>query len=189
MILMQASRNVRHSFTASEYGRLKECGVFAADARVELIRGEIMDVAPQGSEHAGTVAALHEQLASLVQPHGHIRCGMPLLLDERSQPEPDLAIVVARGDHYRNSHPAAQDVLLLIEVADKALVYDRRIKASLYAAAQVPVLWVVNPAAGELQCMTEPGLGGYRQRRTLRREDRMALPAPFSSTFELSRIL
>jgi Uma2 family endonuclease len=186
---MQPSKNVRHSFTTGEYGRLMDAGVLGPDVAVELIRGEIMDVAPQGSEHASVVAVLHEQLARLVRPHGHIRCGMPLVLDERSQPEPDLAIVNVRADHYRNAHPAAQDVLLLVEVASKTFTYDRTIKASLYAAARVPALWIVDIASGELHCFSEPGPEGYRQRVGLSRDQAVPLPAPFSVTLQLSSIL
>lgn len=103
---MQPFRNVRHLFTTSEYGQLLQSGVLGPDVRVELIRGEIMDVAPRSSGLASAAAVLHERLVGLVQPQGHIRCGMPLVLDERSQPEPDLAIVNARADHYRSAHPA-----------------------------------------------------------------------------------
>jgi Uma2 family endonuclease len=186
---MQVAKNVRHSFTTSEYGRLMDAGILGSDVRVELIRGEIIDVAPRGSEHASVVAVLHEQLATLVQPHGHIRCGMPVVLDERSQPEPDLAIVSARADHYRSAHPTTPDVLFLIEVADKALAFDRTIKASLYASARVPALWIVNAASGELHCLSEPRSDGYRQRVVLRREDRVPLPSPFDTTLDLSNIL
>lgn len=186
---MHLSKNLRHSFTTTEYCQLMDAGILGPDVRVELIRGEIMDMAPQSSEHASVVAVLHERLAGLVQPHGHIRCGMPIVLDERSQPEPDLVIVSARADHYRNAHPTAQDALLLIEVADKTLTYDRTVKASLYASAGVPTLWVIDVSAGELHRFSEPGTDGYRQRMVLRRGDRVPLPAPVSATLGLSSIL
>jgi len=124
-----------------------------------------------------------------VQPQGHVRSGLPVVLDERSQPEPDLAVVSARADHYRDVYPTAQEALLLIEVADQALLYDRTIKASLYAAARVPAVWIVNLSAGEAQCLSEPGVHGYRQRVVLRREDRAPLPAPFDACIELDGIL
>jgi hypothetical protein len=186
---MQAFRNVRHRFTTREYSQLLQSGVLAPDVRVELIRGEIMDIAPRSSGHAGTAAVLHESLAGLVQPEGHIRCGMPLVLDEQSQPEPDLAIVRARADHYRGAHPTAQDALWLIEVADQALLYDRTIKASLYAAARVPAVWIANTSTGELTCLSEPSAGGYRQRVVLQRHDRAPLPAPFEAAIDLVDIL
>jgi hypothetical protein len=185
---MQPFRNVRHRFTTAEYGQLLQSGAFAPDARVELIRGEIMDIAPRESGHASAVAALHERLAGLVQPHGQIRCGMPLVLDERSQPEPDLAIVNARADHYRSAHPTAQDTLWLIEVADKALLYDRTIKASLYAAAHVPVVWIVNTSTAELHCLSEPAKDGYRRRVVLQRHDLVPLPPPFAATVEVGGV-
>jgi hypothetical protein len=182
---MQPFRNVRHRFTTREYSQLLQSGALAPGARVELIRGEILDIAPRVSGHASAVAALHERLASLVQPHGQIRCGMPLVLDERSQPEPDLSIVNARADHYRKAHPTAQDTLWLIEVADKALLYDRTIKTSLYAAACVPAVWIVNTSSGELHCLSEPGRDGYRRRVVLQRQDLAPLPPPFTTTLEV----
>jgi Putative restriction endonuclease len=182
---MQPFRNVRHRFTTSEYSQLLQSGALAPDVRVELIRGEIMDIAPRASGHAGAVAVLHEQLVGLVQPHGQIRCGMPLVLDERSQPAPDLAIVGAQADRYRNAHPTAHDTLWLIEVADKALLYDRTIKASLYAAARVPAVWIVNTSTAEVHCLSDPGTDGYRQRVVLQRDDLAPLPAPFAATIEV----
>lgn len=85
--------------------------------------------------------------------------------------------------------PTAQDALLLIEVADKTLTYDRTVKASLYASAGVPTLWVIDVSAGELHRFSEPGTAGYRQRMVLRRGDRVPLPAPVSATLGLSSIL
>lgn len=186
---MQPFRNVRHRFTTTEYSQLLQSGVLAPEARVELIRGEILDVAPRSSSHASAMAVLHERLVAVVQPQGHVRSGMPLVLDAQSQPEPDLAVVSARPDHYRDAHPTANHALLLIEVADKALLYDRTIKASLYAAAHVPAVWIANLSAGELHCLSEPGASGYRQRVVLRREDSAVLPAPFDARIELDGIL
>ena len=186
---MQPFRNVRHRFTTAEYSQLLQSRVLSPDVRVELIRGEIMDIAPRDSSHASATAVLHERLVALVQPQGNVRCGMPLILDERSQPEPDFAIVSARADHYRGAHPTAQDTLLLIEVADKALRYDRTIKVSLYAAAHVPAVWIVNTSSAELHCLSEPHAGGYRQRVVLQRHDRAPLPAPFLTALELDGIL
>jgi putative restriction endonuclease len=186
---MQPFRNVRHRFTTTEYSQLLQSGVLAPDVHVELIRGEIMDIAPRNSGHASAMAVLHERLVAVVQPQGHVRSGMPLVLDERSQPAPDLAVVSARADHYRGAHPTGHDALLLIEVADQALLYDRTIKTSLYAAACVPAVWIANLPAGELHCLSEPRVDGYRQRVVLRREDRAALPAPFDAGIELAGIL
>jgi hypothetical protein len=186
---MQPFRNVRHRFTTAEYSQLLQAGVLAPEVRVELIRGEIMDIAPRGSEHASAMAVLHERLVAVVQPQGHVRSGLPLMLDERSLPAPDLAVVVARADHYRDAHPTAQDALLLIEVADKTLLYDRTIKASLYAAARVPSVWIANLSARELHCLSEPGYDGYRRRVVLGPQDFAPLALPCDGRIELAGIL
>lgn len=179
----------RHKLNLTEYHRMAECGILAPDARVELIEGEIVDMAPQGSAHASVVAALHERIAASVQPHAQVRCQMPVALDERSEPEPDLAIVKSRADHYRNAHPRAADVLLLVEVADKTLAYDRNIKAALYARHGVPALWIVDVAARELHCFSEPRAEGYQWRVVVQAEGEATLPPPFRTPIRLQHIL
>lgn len=134
----------RYRLTVEEYHRMGKTGVLAPDARVELIEGEVIDVAPIGSRHASVVNRLARILfaavgdRSIVQVHGPIRLG------DRSEPEPDFALLKPRADYYRNALPAAADVLLLIEVAESTLRYDRTVKAPLYARHGVPELWVVD---------------------------------------------
>jgi Uma2 family endonuclease len=121
-----------------------ETGILPPDARVELIEGEIIDMAPVGSLHAGSVELIAERLRAATATSAMVRTQQPIALDEYSEPEPDIGVVVPRGDHYRSSHPTASDVLLLVEVANASLRYDRGVKASLYAKHGIRELWIVD---------------------------------------------
>jgi Uma2 family endonuclease len=134
----------RHRLTVDEYYRMAETGVLAPDARVELIEGEIIDMAPMKSRHAGVVNELAARLHEAVGRRAVITCQTPLRLSHRSEPEPDLMLLRPRADHYGSSHPGAADVLLLIEVADSSARYDREIKVPLYARHGVAEVWVLD---------------------------------------------
>jgi len=134
----------RHRLTVLEYHRMGELGLLAPDARVELIDGEIIDMAPIGSRHASVVDRLARILFAAVGERAIVRVQNPVHLGDRSEPEPDLALVKWREDYYRDSHPAAADVLLMIEVAESTQRYDRSVKAPLYARHAVPEFWVID---------------------------------------------
>ncbi len=148
----------RHRFTAEEYHRMGEAGLFGEDDRVELIEGEIIEMTPIGSRHAGTVKRL------------------PLRLGRRSEPQPDIALLRPRDDFYATGHPAAADVLLLIEVAEASLRYDREVKIPLYARHGIPAVWLVDLAGRELTAHQEPAGDGYQQTRVV--ADLAAVPLP-----------
>jgi Uma2 family endonuclease len=134
----------RHRLTVAEYHRMAEAGVLAPDARVELIEGEIVDVAPMKSAHASMVARLLMLLQRAAGDRATVWCQLPLRLGNRSELEPDLALLKPRADFYAQSHPTAADVLLLIEVSETTLGYDRGVKLPLYARHGVPEVWIVD---------------------------------------------
>jgi Uma2 family endonuclease len=151
----------RHAVTASEFLRMGAAGVFAPEARLELIEGEIVEMAPIGSLHAGTVADLTRLLVRLVGDAAIVWTQNPLLLDERSMPQPDLALLRPRVDRYKRSHPAPGDVLLLIEVSDTTLRFDVAAKMPLYARCGVAEAWVIDLNEQAIRVFREPGPGGY----------------------------
>jgi Uma2 family endonuclease len=151
----------RHLLTVDDYYRMAEAGVLAPDARVELIEGEIVDMAPMKSRHAWVVNELMRRLVTAVGDHARITCQTPLRLSQRSEPEPDLMLLRPRPDAYAASHPTAADVLLLIEVADSSLRYDREIKVPLYARHGVAEVWVVDLAAASFVVHRAPAGGAY----------------------------
>lgn len=151
----------RHRITVHEYYRMGELGLLAPDARVELIEGEIIDVPPLGSRHSSVVALLHELLVPAVRGAAIVLGRSPVRLSEYSEPQPDLALVRPRADRYRESHPAAPDALLVIEVSMTTWRYDGQIKLPLYARHGIPEVWIVDLSEGKLHFFRSPRDGEY----------------------------
>jgi len=151
----------RHRYTVGDYQRMGEAGILGADDRVELIEGEIVDMAPIGSAHAGTVDYLVAAFLRAVGDRAIVRSQNPVVLGSRSAPQPDVLLVRPRSDFYRLAHPVAADVLLAVEVADATLRYDRETKIPLYARHGVPEAWLVDIEASALHVFREPSAEGY----------------------------
>ncbi len=135
----------RHRFSVSDYHRMGEAGILHDDDRIELIDGEIIAMAPIGQEHAGTVDSLAEALFQAFAGRAIVRVQGPIRLDDENEPQPDFAVMRRRADFYRSGPPPGPaDVLLLIEVADSSLRFDRAVKLPLYARAGIPEVWIVN---------------------------------------------
>jgi Uma2 family endonuclease len=167
---------VRHAFTVGEWRVMGEAGLFGEGARVELLDGEVIEMAPIGSTHAGCVSSLTGLLAEAGR-RAVISVQNPVRLDDRSEPQPDVAVLSPREDGYRQSHPAPAEILLLIEVADISLAFDRDTKAPYYASFGVGETWVVDLSQGEILVMRSPSPAGYRSIRPLRRGDRLDIEA------------
>lgn len=149
----------RHRLTREDYHRMGDAGILTEDDRVELIEGQLVDTAPIGTRHMETVSRLTRLFIS--QTSDTVRVQGPIQLSEHSEPEPDIAIVRARS--YAAAHPAPEDVLLLVEVADTSQVYDRSIKVPLYARHGIPEVWLIDLAQDRLEIYLGPGSDGYRQ--------------------------
>jgi Uma2 family endonuclease len=162
---------VRRRFTTAEYHAMAEAGVLAEDERVELITGEIVRMAPIGSRHAGCVRGLNRQLSRLLGYKASIAVQDPVVLDDTSEPEPDIAVLRFREDDYRNLHPRPADILFLIEVADTSVDYDRNVKIPLYAQAGIPEAWLVRLREMCIEIYRNPAPTGYQEMRTLRSGD------------------
>jgi Uma2 family endonuclease len=165
-----APESRRHRLTVADYYRMGEVGILAPDARVELIDGELIDMAPPGHPHAGTVDQLALALGSAVNARAHVRVQNPLRLDDHSEPQPDVAVLRRRPDFYKSGHPRPVDALLVVEVADTSLRYDRDDKIPLYARHGIPEVWLVdlkgkrlvryrNPQQDAYALIDEPDLG------------------------------
>ncbi len=151
----------RHRLTVDDYYRIGEIGVLAPDARTELINGEIIDMTPPGSRHSATVAFLADSLTAVTGSSAIRWVQSPLRLSHSSEPQPDLMLLKRRDDFYAKENPRPADVLLLVEVSDSSLRYDRQIKGPLYASHGVPEYWLVDMAAQELQIHRQPRNGVY----------------------------
>ena len=166
----------RHRLTVDEYCRLTDAGVLGPEDRVELIEGEMVDMAPIGTRHALTVKELTRRLYRSVADDAVISVQDPLRVDDRSQPQPDLMILRVPADRYEQAHPAPADVWLLIEVSDTTARYDREIKVPLYARAGVQEVWVVDLEARLLRCYRGPLNGEYSHTQAAAAPGLMPLP-------------
>jgi Uma2 family endonuclease len=140
----------RHRLTVGDYYRMAEVGILAQDARVELIDGEIIDMAPPGSLHAAVVHRLTEILVRAAERRATVLVQNPVRLNEYSEPQPDLALLRRREDFYSEHHPRPADVLLIVEVAATSLRFDRDTKLPLYAEHGIPEFWLVDLGAKRL---------------------------------------
>ena len=164
----------RRHFTVSEYHRMATAGIFTEDDRVELIGGEIIEMAPIGVRHAACVAKLAEVFSRYLQSAAIIWVQNPVRLDERSEPEPDIALLRRREDFYSQSAPTPNDVFLIVEVSDSSAEYDRKVKVPLYARAQVTEVWLVDLVEESVEVYAQPFGGGYLKFENLKRGDTLA---------------
>ena len=178
----------RHRITVHEYYRMEELGLFAPEARTELIEGEIIDVAPPGSRHASVVAQLNELLVQAVRGAAIVLVQSPVRLSELSEPLPDLALVRPRADRYRSSHPTGPDTLLAIEVSLTTWRYDRQVKLPLYARHGVPEVWIVDLGKSELHVFRSPRDGDYADVSTTDRPGITAIPSLPGVFIDLSKL-
>ena len=159
-------------FSVEEYHRMVEVGILGEDERVELIDGRILQMSPIGSQHAAYVSFLNRKLRA-IEETAIVRIQDPVILDDETEPQPDVAVVGFKANAYADSHPHAEDVLLLIEVADTSLEEDRLIKLPRYADAGIPEVWIFNLIENIVEVYREPltlanGIPGYRRRTDFR---------------------
>ena len=150
-----------HLFTVADYHRMSEIGLFQDTPRVELIQGQIIDMVAIGSPHFGMVNRLNRLLVPLVGARGLVSVQNPVRLDGGSEPQPDVAVLKPRADDYETGAPGPGDVLLLIEVADTSLDFDRSVKAPLYARSGIAEYWIVNLPERVVEVHREPTGGRY----------------------------
>ena len=164
----------RHLFTVEDFAQMGEAGIFGADDRVELIDGEIREMTPIGPPHAAIVDRLAELLLGRLAGKANVRIQNPIRLGGYTEPQPDLVVARRRMDYYAGRYPEADDVLLVIEVADSSLLYDQVEKAPRYAAAGIPEAWLVDVSGETVTVCTEPGPDGYAEERVLRRGEEIS---------------
>lgn len=180
-------------FTVEEYHRLTELGFFHEDDRVELIRGEIMQMTAKGTPHTTCCSNLLGELAVLIAGRATLRCQDPIVLPSNSEPEPDFTIVRRRADNYLSAHPNPADILLVIEIADSSLNYDQKVKLPLYAEAGISDYWLFNLVENHLEAYSEPyqevqGNFGYSVKRILLPNRAIALSCFPDLSLNLSKI-
>jgi Uma2 family endonuclease len=150
----------RWRFTVHDYHRMGEAGILHEDDRVELIEGEIVEMAAIGTRHFSCVNRLNRLLVLSVGDDAVVSVQNPVRLNGHTEPQPDLAVIRPRD--YRESLPEPEDVLILIEVSDTTLAYDRNVKLPLYAQAAIEEVWIVNLPAETIERYTDPSATGFR---------------------------
>lgn len=164
----------RRLFSVDEYHKLAEKGILPEGDNVELIDGEIIKMAPIGSRHAAFVDFISELFRSLINKKVIIRVQNPVYIDDFSEPEPDIAIVKFRKDFYIKSHPRFEDILLIIEVAESSIEYDREIKLPKYAKALIAEVWILIIPESRLEVYRNPINGKYREVLILNKTDKIS---------------
>lgn len=152
----------RHRFRVEDYQRMVEAGILRPGDRTELIDGEILDVTPIGRRHAAMVNRLDRLFQRALGDRAIVAVQNPIVLDEYSEPQPDIAILLPRPDFYESDLPSPGDVLLLIEIADSSAKPDREQKIPRYAHAGVAEAWLVDLDQQNVRIYSESSPGGYR---------------------------
>lgn len=179
----------RRRFTVDEYYRMVEAGVLHPDERLELLDGEIMQMSPIGSRHAATVSRLNALFSGATTGQYIVSIQNPVRLSQHSELQPDVALLRYRADYYAAAHPTPADVLLLVEVADTTLVFDRDRKVPRYAESGIAEVWIVDLDQQQIeQCHTPVG-AQYRTRRIWTRGETVACDAIAGLSIAVDAIL
>lgn len=164
-------QDVAHwQFTVEDFERMGAAGILAEDDRVELVSGEIIKMSPIGSRHAACVKAFNRGFAPLFLRNAAV-VGIqdPVKLSAETEVYPDVSLLRPRPDDYGTAHPTGDDVLLIVEVSDTTLAYDRGVKLPLYARAGVPEVWVVDLGGEQVLVYREPRADTYLITQSVRR--------------------
>lgn len=151
----------RHRLTVHDYHRMADAGIFGEDDRIELIDGDLIDMAPIGTGHASVVNRLTQAFVLACAGRAIVSIQNPIALDDMSEPQPDVVISRFRDDFYATEHPGPADILLLVEVADSSLRFDRTVKLPLYARAGIGEVWIVDLVHRVVDAHRGPASDGY----------------------------
>jgi Uma2 family endonuclease len=184
-LLTQNQNKLANKFllTTQQYHLMHEAGVFQEGDRIELINGEITTMSPIGRKHFACIIRLvklfEKKLGDrcMVSPQSSVR------LDNHAEPQPDIAILKWRDDFYTEALPTSDDILLIIEVADSSIDYDREVKAPLYAAAEIPEMWLFDVNKKAIEGYSQPSANGYKLIRRYDENDTLSILAFPDVTF------
>ncbi len=145
-----------------EYHKMAAVGILSHRDKVELIQGEILHMSPIGSKHQSIVDKLSRILNRLLLDEAIVRVQGPIQIKDWSEPEPDLLLLRPKVDFYADQHPEPKDTLLLIEVANSSLEYDKTIKLPLYAEASIQTYWIINIPNQQIEVYQNPDGNIYK---------------------------
>jgi Uma2 family endonuclease len=190
---MSISSVTTKRFTIDEYHRLIQLRFLKENDRVELIRGELVQMAAKGTLHSVCNTKLFRELERLIANNAVIRSQEPIILPADSEPEPDVVIARGEPDDYLSNHPYPEDILLVIEVSNSTLDYDQTEKLRLYAEKQIQNYWIVNLVANQLERYSQPYQDstvnfGYRLKEISLRNETISLTTFPSLLLDLNRV-
>jgi Uma2 family endonuclease len=174
----------RRLFTVQEYHLMGEAGILGEDDRVELIEGEIVQMAAIGTPHATCVRRLIRQFRQLPEESAILDVQNPIQLTERTEPQPDVVLLQFRLDYYETAHPMPSEVLLLVEVSDSTIDFDRDVKVPNYARSGIQEVWLWDLEVNCLEVYRFPTANGYTSIQKIERGE-MVSPLAFPD-FEVS---
>ncbi|MBR8827237.1 MAG: Uma2 family endonuclease [Gomphosphaeria aponina SAG 52.96 = DSM 107014] len=164
-------------FTIKDYYKMAESGILTESDRVELIRGEIVEMSPISPKHAACVIRLNAILSEKLRKRALRSIQNPIQLDDTSEPQPDVVLLKNPIDTYRKRLPQPADIFLIIEVADTSVKYDREVKIPLYAEANIPEVWLVDVNNNCVEMYRQPTANGYQNMQKFTGEESLSILA------------
>jgi Uma2 family endonuclease len=186
---MSTVNPTKHLTNLDEWQRLGEANIFPPGSRVELVNGEILEMSPIGSNHSGHLVRLINFFTPKIVGKALANAQNPLQLGDLSEPEPDFMLLKPSADFYSSRHPIANDVLLLIEIADSSLAFDQNQKLHLYATYNIPEYWLLNLNDNCLEVYRKPKGEVYAEKTTLYVGDNVTLSQLPDLIIEIADIL
>jgi Uma2 family endonuclease len=176
-------------FTVDDYYRMAEAGIISPGERVELIDGEIFEMSPIGNRHLGCVNRATHLFTSAFGNRVVVSVQHPLQLSNYTEPEPDVVLLKSRADHYAGKKPLAEDALLIVEVSDTTLAFDRLRKLPRYAEAGVPEVWIENLVDDSLLVYRDPSGSSYRTMLVLHPGESVSILGLSGTSFSVDELL
>ncbi len=175
--------------TVAEYDRMIEAGIYTENDRIELLNGEIIEIMPKGPKHAYFNEATAELFKQKLGNNVDVRSQNPIRLDDFSEPEPDVVLAKPPRKNYLENHPTPTDILLVMEISDTTLAYDRDDKARAYSRSGIQQYLLLNLQNETVEDYREPNADGYQYKRTLRKGDALNLVAFPEIEIEITNFL
>lgn len=164
-------------FTVSEYYRMAQSGIIRPEERVELIEGRILKMSPKGPQHSASTTSADDVFRERLGNRAIVRIQEPVHIDDRSEPEPDVVLARPLKNKYSDHHPVPDEILLILEIADTSLRYDREVKSLLFAQAGIIQYCILNLNSKELEDYRNPDPEGYRSKQTYKADEQFSLVA------------
>ena len=181
--------STKRLFTVEEYYDMAKAGILGREDRVELIDGEIFEMSPLGIKHVACVNRANRLFVTAFLDRAVVNIQHPAQLSNKTEPQPDVALLKFRADDYAGKKVVADDVLLIVEVSDTTLRFDRNVKLPRYALAGIPEVWIENLEDDELLVYRDPTGNTYGTALSLHRGDSVFVTTFPDVVFKVDELL